>query len=122
MMAPSWAIMVAFFFGRGNKRGFDLLKRAQEIAEKEDNNDLLLEILFYYFAHGPDESRLETFAEIETLLEKGIRSHGWDFSINIEKAVKDGHPYPELLTELSKVISEENDLKTLDRFEYLLRV
>lgn len=110
-----------FLLGRGNKRGLDFLKRAQEIAEKENINNLLLEILFYYFAHGQGGSRLEAFKEIENLLEKGIRSPGWDFSINIEKATKDGHPYPDLLYELSRVISDEIDLKSLDRFETLLK-
>jgi hypothetical protein len=48
---------------------------------------------------------------------EGIRSPKWNLSENVKKAIEDGHPWPELVTELSNVISGEKDIKDLDRFE-----
>jgi hypothetical protein len=47
----------------------------------------------------------------------GIRSPGWDLSLNVERAIKDGHPNPELLQDLAKVVAEEMDIKELDKYK-----
>ncbi|MDD4446324.1 MAG: SIR2 family protein [Methanothrix sp.] len=119
---PNYVINLAnyggFLLARGNKLGLDLLMKAQGIAENEKNNIVQLEIQFYLFSHKHDEeSRRNSLKKIKNLMNSGTRSPDWDFSDNIKKAVEEGHPCPELLSELSKVISEENDIQSLDRFE-----
>lgn len=71
-----------------------------------DENGLLIELWFYRYAHFP-EFLLEAELKIEELLKKGIRSMGWDFSRNIEQALKAGHPHPKKLKEFAKRITTE---------------
>jgi protein O-mannosyl-transferase len=71
-----------------------------------EENDVLLELWFYRYAHFP-EFLSEAEIKIEELLSKGIRSIDWDFSGNIERAIKDGHPNPEKLNELARRITTE---------------
>lgn len=72
--------------------------------EEYNNNSLLLELWFYRYAHF-HEFMEEAQTKIEDLLSKGIRSKGWDFSGNIEKAIEMGHPNPDKLKELAKRIT-----------------
>jgi tetratricopeptide (TPR) repeat protein len=82
-----------FLLFKGDKHGFDLLRKAEELAEKENNYALLLEVLFYKFSHvQDDESRQESLKKLRSLIMEGIRSPGWDFSNNIKKAIEEGHP------------------------------
>jgi protein O-mannosyl-transferase len=67
-------------------------------------NDLIIELWFYRFAHYPEYFE-EAQNELETLLEKGIRSIGWDFSRNIEQASKEGHQNIELLEDYARKIT-----------------
>lgn len=67
-------------------------------------NDLLVELWFYRFAHYPEYFE-EAKKELDTLLEKGIRSIDWDFSRNIEQAKKEGHKDIKLLEEYAKKIT-----------------
>jgi tetratricopeptide (TPR) repeat protein len=71
-----------------------------------DNDALELELWFYRYAHY-EEQRDYAHQEIEQLLSKGVRSVGWDFTANIERAIADGHPDPEELKRLAAAISNE---------------
>jgi len=71
-----------------------------------EENDVLVELWFYRYAHFP-EFLSEAENKIEELLSKGIRSVGWDFSGNIERAIKEQHPKPKKLKEFASRISTE---------------
>ncbi|MDN5100543.1 SIR2 family protein [Aliarcobacter butzleri] len=66
--------------------------------------DLLVELWFYRLAHYPEYFE-EAKKELDLLLEKDIRSIGWDFSKNIEQAKKEGHKNIKLLEEYAKKIT-----------------
>jgi len=66
---------------------------------------LLVELWFYKYAHY-FESLEESENEIEKLLKEGIRSPGWDLILNVEVAIKNGHPNPEKLKELAERITK----------------
>ena len=51
-------------------------------------------MFFYKYAHY-FESLDESKNEIEKLLNDGIRSIGWDLSLNVENGIKNRHPDPE---------------------------
>jgi len=108
-----------FLLARGDEKGFDLLWKAIELEENDPlHDDLKLECQFYRYAHIEDlTSRTEALNRIRGLLQEGIRSPGWVLSENVKRAIEDGHPHPEFLTKLSKVISDEIDIKELDKFE-----
>lgn len=72
----------------------------------KNDDDALIELWFYRFAHFP-EFILEAEIKIEELLSIGIRSIGWDFSGNIREAIKNKHPKPEKLQEFALKISTE---------------
>jgi len=48
----------------------------------------------------------ESTYRIEKLLKEGIRSPGWDLILNVEVAIKNGHPNPEKLKELAERITK----------------
>ena len=73
---------------------------------RSNENDLLIELWFYRYAHYPEYLK-EAETEIENLLKNGFRSVGWDFSGNIEQAIKNGHSNPEKLKEFAKRITSE---------------
>jgi len=107
-----------FMLAKGNNIGFDLLQRALDFNQADPNVALNLEMLFYKFAHIQDnDSRRAILPQIKILLYDGVRSPGWDFSDNVKGAIEDGHSCPEFLSALSKVISDEEDIKSLDRFD-----
>ncbi|MES2654999.1 MAG: hypothetical protein V4620_05380 [Bacteroidota bacterium] len=96
----------------GNYAGFLLgLNRAMEGKKYLDTafslrpkEDLELELWFYSFAHIV-ESMKDAEEKIKELLKEGARSEGWDFSLNIETAIKNKHPYPERLKEYAELIT-----------------
>lgn len=67
-------------------------------------NDLLIELWFYRLAHYPEYFN-EAKKELDLLLDKGIKSIGWDFSKNIEQAKKEGHKDIKLLEDYAKRIT-----------------
>jgi len=77
------------------------LKRALERAE---NESLKLELQFYLLAHFPEKHDAAK-KEIESLLAKGVRSTGWDFSDNIARAEKEGCTYADELKALAERIT-----------------
>ena len=101
---------------RGNfNEGEALLTKAIELADKDS---LLLECLFYKYAHIEDSHQKgESLARIKDLIQSGARSPGWDLEDNVKRAIEDGHPHPEFLETLAKVISEEADAAELEKYE-----
>lgn len=73
---------------------------------KDEKNDLLVELWFYKYAHYL-ESLEEAEKTLEELLNQEYRSIGWDLTRNVEIAVKNGHPNPKKLKELAKRITTE---------------
>lgn len=84
-------------------------------AQNPTRTDLLCELWFYRYAHQPIQQQT-ALIELHKLLTKDARSPGWDLSQNVEKAIADDHPEPELLQQLAKVIADEADISTLDAF------
>ena len=106
-----------FLLAKGDTKGFDLLHRASDL-NSAPNNALALEILFYKFAHSKDDdAKRKNLSQIKIFLSAGVRSPGWILSNNVKKAIKDGHQCPEFLLALSKVVSDEEDITSLDRFD-----
>jgi Tfp pilus assembly protein PilF len=105
-----------FLLGRGREEGWEYLEKAFALAGTYREPDVLrLECWFYRYAHSKDEKvRKESLTRIEELLDTGVRSPGWDLSLNVERAIADGFAHPDFLRELTKVIVEEADLKELD--------
>jgi Tfp pilus assembly protein PilF len=83
------------------------LEKAFELCA---NEDLLLELWFYRYAHYTEYYH-EAKNKIEELLDKGVRSPGWDLAANVERAIKDGHPEPDELKRFAKMISETDGEK-----------
>jgi Tfp pilus assembly protein PilF len=98
------------------KAGFPLLQKALDAAD--ERSPLMLECLFYQYAHTKDKkTRAASLATMKELLKSGVRSPGWNLQDNVKRAVVDGHPYPEFLDKLARVISEEIDIQELESFE-----
>ena len=83
------------------------LEKAFTLNDNE-KNDLLVELWFYKYAHYL-ESLDEAEKAIEDLLKEEVQSIGWNLDINVEIAIKDGHPNPEKLKELAQRITELKD-------------
>lgn len=64
--------------------------------EKADMESIEVELWFYCYAHIIGDIYHAELKIVE-LLDKGVTSPGWDFSLNIQTAIKDGHPHPEKL-------------------------
>ena len=104
-----------FLLSQGKyKEGFNILQRVLKLT---DEPILLLECSFYQYAHTKDGNiRKRSLTKIKKLLKSGIRSPGFNLQNNVIKAIKDGHPLPEFLDKLSKVISENKNIKELEKF------
>ena len=109
-----------FLLGRGDEEnGFSLLKKAISSTDKQD---LLLECSFYCYAHTKNEKfRNQSLGKIKDLIKSGVRSPGWNLEENVKTAIKSGHPEPEFLEKLSRVISDEIEEKELDDFDLWLQ-
>ena len=92
-----------------------MLARALELADRQE---LILECHFYRYAHDKNENlRQESLSRIRELINSGVRSPGWDLQKNVNRATNDGHPQPQFLQTLAKVISDELDVKELERYD-----
>ncbi len=111
-----------FLLAKGRKKGFLLLEKALELVKRNPStlfyDVLLLECLFYLYAHSKDKDlRKGILKRIKTLLEENVRYPGLNVSENIERATRDSHPHPDFLDTLAKVISDEMDVKKLETYE-----
>lgn len=73
-------------------------------ANPEQEKDLLLECYFYQYAHI-DNKMAEAEVELLKLLDEGITSPGFDLSQNVERATKEGHPFPDKLRDYANRIT-----------------
>ena len=71
----------------------------------DNHQDLLAELWFYRLAHCPDY-RQQAIKQLDALLEMGVKSIGWDFSANIERAKEQGFEPIELLQQYADKISQ----------------
>ncbi|VVM20680.1 hypothetical protein BSPWISOXPB_6605, partial [uncultured Gammaproteobacteria bacterium] len=71
----------------------------------DNHQDLLAELWFYRLAHCPDY-RQQAIEQLDALLEMGVKSIGWDFSANIERAKEQGFEPIELLQQYADKISQ----------------
>ncbi|MDC0933311.1 tetratricopeptide repeat protein [Arcobacteraceae bacterium] len=70
-----------------------------------NDNDLLIELWFYRFAHYSEYFE-KAKKELNNLLKNSYKSIGWDFSRNIAQAKKEGHPDIKLLEEYADKITK----------------
>jgi tetratricopeptide (TPR) repeat protein len=110
----------------GNRAGFELSREVSpeslallRIASgmSNDSDDLALELCFYHFAHGEKKERSLWLAKAKQLIAAGIRSPGWDFGPNIERAIKDGHPTRAWLKKLAAVINGDSPPDVLNTWK-----
>jgi len=87
-----------------------------DYADVELEQLLILECWFYRYAHSRD-NRTDSIKEVKKRIVDGVRSPHFDLSQNVERAIADGHPEPELLKVLAKVIADEENAEKLDEFE-----
>jgi tetratricopeptide (TPR) repeat protein len=108
-----------FLLSRGDKKGFDYVDKALELAADDSVLAVLvLECRFYLYAHSPDDKiRNQSLAIAKSFLIDGLRSPDFDLSQNVERAIQDEHPEPKSLEKLAKVIAAQADISELDQFE-----
>ncbi len=97
-----------------NYAGFLLANNRKEEASKyldkafrlnnSEKTGLLVELWFYKYAHY-FETIEEAENTIEKLINENVKSIGWNFDLNIETAIKNGHPNPQKLKELAERIT-----------------
>ena len=100
-------------YNNGNYAGFLLARGSHEKAKDylarawadAIDNVLIIELYFYEYAHVVEKMD-EAEKGMIKLLDEGVRSPGFDLLQNVEKAIKDGHPYPEKLHEYANRIGE----------------
>lgn len=73
------------------------------------------ELLFYAWAHQLAQPP-DALERLLTLLRAGARSVGWHLDDTIRVAVEDGHPAPELLVAVAKVLTGAAEASSLDGF------
>ncbi len=113
----------AFFLGNYAQLLFiqGRLKEAVEYFSKAiehagESKTVLLECYFYGYAHLT-KNRAMYLSKAKELLVQGERSTGWNLDDNVNRAIADGHREPELLKTLAEVISEEFDIKELEKYK-----
>ena len=103
-----------FVLAGGDLSGFDLLRCCKD---PHPDPGSLSEVHLYEYAHGTGAQRVRALAGLKPLIADGVRSPGWRFARNIERAKKDDHPNLPLLQALADVINDKADPTTLDDFE-----
>ncbi|HWH07560.1 MAG TPA: hypothetical protein VNX21_00075, partial [Candidatus Thermoplasmatota archaeon] len=103
-----------FLFGRGRQHeAVALRERALALVTPQDG-PLILELWFYGYAHTIPGSREDALRQVQALIVKGVRSPGWDLSLNVSRAEADGHPEAGWLRTLADVIAEGAPASALD--------
>ena len=109
-----------FLLGMGEKeKGLEYLTKTFTLINKteQDQEPLSLELWFYAYSHQIIKSINESLLEIKELIKKEVRSPGWDFSMNIKKAIEQNHPDNAWLQKLSDVINDITDRTILNSWE-----
>ncbi len=104
-----------FLLSLGNKKeGFDFLEKAANLVKRQG---LLLEYLFYKYAHSQNEKdREESLIKIRELLISGIRLPGWNLLDNVKRAIDNNFECPDFLEALAEVITNDKNIENLDVF------
>ncbi len=95
---------------------------SQAISKESLPKALLVELWFYAYAHQIDLGEEPPLQKLAELLEKGTRSPHWPLEKNVDKAIDDGHPEPEFLKNLARVISRGESIESLKNFDVWNRV
>ena len=106
-------------FGLGRKtEGLKMLGQALAILRPDSAKDVQAELWFYAFAQSPANERANALHRLKQLIvSDGARSPGWDLSMVVDQASKDGHPDAAWLPKLAAVISTGADLSVLDGWD-----
>jgi Tfp pilus assembly protein PilF len=92
----------------GDDQALDLVARAFERATYDDD-PLRVELWFYLLALGPTDREAEALSGLATLIERDVRSPGWDFSRILERAGAEHRQDIDWLVKLADVISSDAD-------------
>jgi Tfp pilus assembly protein PilF len=106
---------VAFllFIGRQDQGMEMLLQIVPDLWGEE-----LLQAWFYQYAYGRhDTERAEGLKQLRELLERKVRSPSFDPTDDVRYIVDAGHPEPELLDILGRVIGGRENFDVLDRYQ-----
>ncbi len=99
------------------QEGAEYLERALKSPDFNNNKTLQVECWYYIYSNRPPEFRREALKNVKKLLLEGVRSIGWDFSLNIERAKTLKHPQIKWLPLLADVIAEKKDIKRLEEWD-----
>ena len=98
-----------------NEKAEELLKRSF-LCDMENNGALEVELWFYAYLHSKNYKQSDSMKKLKELLKDGKRSPGWDLSLNIQTAIKNGHTNKEWLQKIADVINDVRDIKELDQW------
>ena len=101
-----------FIQGRPDE-GAEMLRKA--FAREPEEAALNCALYFYAYAYAWTEWP-DALAKLKVLLLKGERSKGWKLGENARAAREQGHPEPEFVEALAKVVSDEESIETLEQF------
>ena len=79
-----------------SRRGRGLCYRLEPVGELQ----------FYQYAHKLDNSE-DALNRLKDLLCKGVRSLGFNLQDNVDRAIEDGHPNPELVQRLADILTKD---------------
>lgn len=104
----------------GNYGGFLLAQGKKEESNgyiitaevKCNQDDLRTELLFYRYAHF-EENRNKHLADLKRIICSGVRSLNFNLQDNVDRAIQDGHPEPELLQRLADIITKDEPVGDL---------
>lgn len=87
-------------------------KYLEAAYQNYDGDVLLAELYFYQYAHFP--ATLDSpFQSLKGLLCKGIRSKDFDLQLNVDRAIQDGHPDPDMLQRLANILTKDEPVGDL---------
>lgn len=92
-----------------------IVSLANAFEQNPSNKSLLCELHFYAYAHAW-ERWPGSLGALKHLLQSGANSEGWPLQENVRVAIRQGHPAPEFLAALARVVSGETSVDTLTAF------
>ena len=110
---PRLAYAIFLLFKGESEKGLPMLQQiVPELSGEE-----LLQAWFYQYAYGRhDTGRAEALKELRNILESKVRSPSFDQTDDVRYVVDAGHPEPELLDNLGRVISGREHIDVLDQY------
>jgi Tfp pilus assembly protein PilF len=93
-----------FLLGTG--RSNEAIKYIEEAEKNYGVTALKAELEFYKYTHFP-EKRKESLRTLKSLLCSGVRAFGFNPKTNMDRAIKEGHPDPELLLHIADVLTKD---------------